>query len=187
MSSQTIFCLASSRGRADRILHELKIAKFSTREIGVFFLDRNSADGQTKDWDPAGSPESVESASPVRGVLAWVSDAGCFVVPGVGPVVAAGTIAASIKQSRIDGTATTIAQELINLGFCADAAARYERQIGVDGDILISVDATSAEMVTQVRELFMDLNASDICTSEKCPPSSACPAAQSEESSVSLS
>lgn len=127
-----------------------------------------------QDWDPVSPPQPAESAGPVRGVLAWVSGAGCFIIPGVGPVVAAGPFAAAIKQLEADRTVTTIAHELTNLGVSVKVAACYERHIRADGDILLSVHVANAEEIAQVRAIFMDSNATDICTSGENNTTPAC-------------
>lgn len=164
MSLRSIFCLTSSRGRADIILHELNRAAFPNAEIGVLFFDRTPEPEYSPDWDPSASLSVADSSGPIRGVLARIAGVGTFLVPGVGSFVAAGAMVNAIKQPESVFSATAIADELVKLGVSPDAAARFERRVLTDGDILISFRSESPREILAATKILEDLKAADICT-----------------------
>lgn len=163
------------------MLHELNGALFSNPEIGVLFFHGKLNAEQLLDWAPSGFPGIAESEGPIRGVLARVRGADCIVVPGVGSFVAAGPMVNATWETEGVFAATTIANELIRLGVPPEAAARFERRIMTDGDILISFRSESPVEILAATKILTDLKATDICTSGEYPPPDALSVAHGEE------
>jgi hypothetical protein len=165
MSRLSIFCLATSRGRADRIIHDLKDAEFSSTDLSVLLLDANA------EGDHAGRGDSrmltsaaARSAGPIRGGLAWVTGVGRLMIPGAGSFLAAGPIIAALHRACNVAPADAVARGLIHLGVSVAEATPMAQRITADGHLLISVHSTNPDQILRAREIFTVANAQNICT-----------------------
>lgn len=161
MSKRSVFCIASSRGRADRIVHDLKEATFSRDELSVLFLDR-SADGSPASvarTSTAAPVPAAQSSGEIRGVLGWIAGIRPLHIPGVGPLIAAGPVAAAMGSATVDG----IAGGLIDFDVPQLEASRCEARIK-EGQILIAVHSENPEKSDYAREIFTANKAESICT-----------------------
>jgi hypothetical protein len=161
MAKRSVFCIASSRGRADRIVHDLKEAGFSGTDLSVLFLDRVGSDGRA----PAGKASAVtegKAARPsgeIRGVLGWIAGICPIVIPGAAPLIGAGPVAAALSSTTRGG----IAGGLTDFDVPQVEAGVYEGRIA-DGGILISVHSENPETSDQARGIFTENGAENIFT-----------------------
>ena len=166
MSKKSVFCIATSRGVADRIVDSLKNANFSNNDISVLFPDKTT----TRDFAHTKSTKASEGAvtgagtgGVVGGALGWVAGIGALAIPGVGPFIAAGPIIAALSGAAIGAAAGGIAGGLIGLGIPEIEAKRYEGKIKA-GNLLISVHTENSNEISQAKDIFTKAGAQDICT-----------------------
>jgi hypothetical protein len=155
MSTFAIVSLATSRGRADRIIFDLKAVGFAPTDVGILFFDRVAENPLIR--DPRGLPASdaaAQSAGSIRGVFGWIAGIGRLVVPGVGTFVAAGPILTALQQARNSAPGVAISRGLIGLGIPAAQAARFEQRIKTSGHILLSVHTSNPNRILRVREIL---------------------------------
>src|SRR4249919_3471048 len=173
MSKKSVFCIATSRDQAERIVEQLKNANFSNNDISVLFPDK----GTTRDFAhekntkaPEGAAAGAGTGGVVGGVWGWIVGIGALAIPGVGPFIAAGPIMAALSGAAIGAAAGGIAGGLIGLGIPELEAKRYEEKIK-SGNILISVHTENSDEIKQAQEIFTQSNAQDICsTGESSAP-----------------
>jgi hypothetical protein len=170
MPQRSVFCIALSRGRAGRIVLDLKEARFSSTEISALFLDQSAIASRTVAGDgsaPSAEP-LIQPAEVIYGVMAWIATVACHVVPGGDPIIAAGPIATVLSDAMISG----VADGLIDFGVPQTEAKLYEDRIK-EGHILVSVHTESSDKSDQARDIFSAAGAEDICTmTEYCPAES---------------
>lgn len=161
MSQRSVYCITQSRGRADRIVHDLKEEDFSSTGISILFLDPSANDERASANGASVAARAVvaQSAPAIRGVMRWIAGIGPVVIPGVGPLIAAGPIGAALSRATVGG----VAGGLIDFGVPQLEAKRYEGRIK-DGHILISVHTENPEKSDRAREIFVAEGAEDICT-----------------------
>lgn len=166
MSKKSVFCIASSRGQADRIVDRLKASNFSNNDISVLFPDK----GTSKDFAhekntkaPEGAVTGAGAGGVVGGALGWIVGIGALAIPGVGPFIAAGPIMAALSGAAIGAAAGGIAGGLIGLGIPELEAKRYEGKIK-EGNILLSVHTENSDEIKRAKEIFTNTGAHDICT-----------------------
>jgi hypothetical protein len=161
MPKRSVFCIAASRGRADRIVHELKEADFSSTDISVIFLDRSpGSQSRTNNAAPASATAAAtQSGGEIRGVLGWIAGIRSLVIPGIGPLIAAGPVAAILSSKTLGG----IAGGLADFDVPQVEAVRYEGRIK-DGSILIAVHSENPEKSDQARGIFAGNGAENVCT-----------------------
>ena len=166
MSKKSVFCITTSRGQADHIVEELKLANFSNNDISVLFPDK----GSTRDFAhekntkaPEGAATGAGTGGVIGGALGWIVGIGALAIPGVGPFIAAGPIMAALSGAAIGAAAGGIAGGLIGLGIPELEAKRYEGKVKA-GNLLMSVHTENSEEITRAKEIFTKAGAQDICT-----------------------
>ena len=166
MSKKSVFCIATSRDQAERIVDQLKSANFSNNDISVLFPDK----GTTRDFAhethtkaPEGVATGAGTGGVIGGALGWVAGIGALAIPGVGPFIAAGPIIAALSGAAVGAAVGGIAGGLIGLGIPEIEAKRYEGKIK-EGNILISVHTENSEEITLAKDIFTKAGAQDICT-----------------------
>ncbi len=166
MSNKAVFCIATSREQADRIVDQLKMANFSNNDISVLFPDK----GTTRDFAhekntkaPEGAVAGASTGGVIGGALGWIVGIGALAIPGVGPFIAAGPIMAALSGAAIGAAAGGIAGGLIGLGIPELEAKRYEGKVKA-GNLLISVHTENSEEITRAKDIFTQAGAQDICT-----------------------
>ena len=173
MSKKSVFCIATSREQADRIVNELKNEKFSNNDISALFADKSTShefahEKHTK--APEGTATGAGTGGVIGGALGWIAGIGALAIPGVGPFIAAGPIMAALSGAAIGAAAGGIAGGLIGLGIPEMEAKRYEGKVKA-GNILISVHTDNSEQIAQAKDVFNAAGAQDICsTSEATTP-----------------
>src|SRR5207344_80743 len=166
MSKKSVFCIASSREQAERIVGQLKTASFSNNDISVLFPDK----GTTRDFAhekntkaPEGAVAGAGTGGVIGGALGWIAGIGALAIPGVGPFIAAGPIIAALSGAAVGAAVGGIAGGLIGLGIPEIEATRYEGKVK-EGNILISVHTENSEEISRAKDIFTKAGAQDICT-----------------------
>jgi hypothetical protein len=142
MSKRSVFCLSSSRGRSDRIVHELKEAEFSSTDISVVLLDHGTTSPkQSKSEVPdTARTAAAQPAGEIRGVLGWLAGVRSLTIRGGSRLIVAGPVASALSSATSGG----IAGGLVDFGVPQVEAALYEDKIK-DGCMLIAVHAENPE------------------------------------------
>lgn len=164
MSKKSVFCIVNSESQAARIVDRLKEEGFSNNDISALFPDKTG----TRDFAvekgtkaPEGATTGAGAGAVLGGALGWLAGIGALVIPGVGPFVAAGPIAAALSGAALGGAVGGVGGWLIGMGIPEYEAKRYEGKIK-QGGILLSVHTDSSEEVKLAKEIFEENNAMDI-------------------------
>jgi len=166
MSKKSVFCIATSRGQADRIVDELKAASFSHNDISVLFPDKGTSRDFAHEKNtkaPEGAVTGAGTGGVIGGALGWIAGIGALAIPGVGPFIAAGPILAALSGAAIGASVGGIAGGLIGLGIPELEAKRYEGKVK-EGNILISVHTENGDEISLAKKIFTNAGADDICT-----------------------
>ena len=166
MSKKSVFCIATSRDQADRIVDSLKNANFSNNDISVLFPDK----GTTRDFAhekntkaPEGAVAGAGTGGVIGGALGWIAGIGALAIPGVGPFIAAGPIMAALSGVAVGAAVGGIAGGLIGLGIPEIEAKRYEGKVKA-GNLLISVHTEDSKEIARAKDIFSKAGGQDICT-----------------------
>jgi hypothetical protein len=162
MSQKSIFCIASSRDHAEKIVYRLKNNGFSNRDVSTLYPDvstveeRNAAAAGKVSAMP-GSSENADDA------LSWMFGIGPMTIPGVGPYIAAGPIIRALK--RASGK-STISQSLIGMGIPETEAKRFEGKIK-HGNVLISFHNEHPEEIARAGIILKGNGGQDIWATDE--------------------
>jgi hypothetical protein len=167
MSKTSVFCITTSRSQAEQIVDGLRSEGFSNNDISALFPDKDTArdfahEKHTK--APEGAATGAGTGGLLGGTLGWLAGVGTLIIPGVGPLLAAGPIVAALSGAAVGAAVGGIAGALIGMGIPEYEAKRYEGKIKA-GNILISVHTESSDEVAQAKEIFRAAGAQDIATS----------------------
>jgi hypothetical protein len=159
-----VFGIYSTYPGVEAAVDALKVAGFRNADISVLFSENVG----TKDFAHAKGTKAPEGAATgggvgivAGGVLGWLAGIGTLAIPGVGPFVAAGPIAAALAGAGAGGALGGIAGGLIGLGIPEYEAKRYEGRIR-KGGILLSVHCDNSDWQEMSEDILMRTGAEDI-------------------------
>jgi hypothetical protein len=162
--AEAVFCLIETRGQAENIVDELKNAGFANDQISVLMPDKRETQefAQEKHTKaPKGAATGAVTGGVVGGVLGWLAGIGSLTIPGLGPFIAAGPLAAAIAGLGAGAAVGGVAGALIGLGIPEDEAKEYEKKIK-QGNVLVSAHSTDPEQCERAEEIFERLGARDL-------------------------
>ena len=166
MSKKSVICIATSEAQASGIVDCLREEGFSNNDISALFPDKTG----TRDFAhekgtkaPEGAATGAGTGAVLGGAFGWLAGIGVLAIPGIGPFVAAGPIAAALSGAAVGGAVGGIAGALIGLGIPEYEAKRYEGKVK-SGGILISVHTEDSDEVKAAKEIFERADATDIST-----------------------
>jgi hypothetical protein len=161
-----VFGIYPSRLEVEEAVEHLRRAGFRGTDISVLFQDNQG----TKDFAhekntkaPEGSTTGVIAGGIAGGVLGWLTGIGALVIPGLGPLIAAGPIVAALAGAGAVGTLGGVIGALVGMGIPEYEAKRYEGRIR-DGGVLLSVHCDNADWVRRAKEVLAHAGGQDIGT-----------------------
>jgi hypothetical protein len=89
---------------------------------------------------------------------------GALAIPGIGPVIAAGPLVATLAGIGIGGAFGGFAGSLIGLGISEVEAKRYEGRL-LNGGILVAVHCETSEEIKRAEGIMAVTGAEDIASS----------------------
>jgi hypothetical protein len=153
------------RASFDSALEALRAANFRNSDISAILPDR---DLTTRDLAheintkaPEGIATGAGAGAAVGGVLGWLIGVGALVIPGVGPLVAAGPIVAALAGAGAAGATGGLVGGLIGAGVPEVEAKRYAGRIN-DGAYLLSVHCDNREWAKRAEEILENTGGRDV-------------------------
>ena len=166
MSKTAVFCIAKTRSQTERIIDRLVSASFAHSEISVLMPETDSHHdiGHVKNTKaPEGTATGAATGGVVGGVFGLLAGIGALAIPGVGPLIAAGPIMASLSGAAVGATAGGVVGGLIGLGMPEVEAKIYEEKLKT-GNYLVSVHAHNGDEVDLAKKIYKEERAEDIST-----------------------
>ncbi|MNO62657.1 Heat induced stress protein YflT [compost metagenome] len=141
---------------ATRAIEGLHNQGFSNDEISVITRDRDELRHISDDTGTK-APEGVATGAATGGVLGGVTGLlagiGALAIPGIGPILAAGPIVATLTGVAVGAGAGGLVGGLIGLGIPEDEAKEYEEYVE-SGKILVLVEDNGRGY--QAHDVFRD-------------------------------
>ncbi len=160
MPGRSVFCVASSRIQANRIVDHLTNAGFAAGDISVVFPDGNA--GRATDADRRG--ESVAASGlglALGGMMGWLAGNAVFSLPGFGPLVTCGPIGGVFKASASRAPKHGVKTALVNMGIPRNEAGLYQENVR-GGQVLVCFHANDWREADAARKIFQAMGASNI-------------------------
>lgn len=163
-----VFGIYTTPVAVERATEELGAAGFSTSDISVLMprnLDGSNDMGtEASSKAPEGAVTGVTTGGVIGGALGALVGAGLIVIPGVGPLLAAGPIVAGLAGLGFGGAVGGVAGALIGLGLPEFEAKRYEGHVQ-NGGILMSVHCDTAGEIARAKEIMQSTGGAHITSS----------------------
>ncbi len=144
-NSQTIIGVFEARSSAEKAVAALRQQGFSNEEINII-SKKQSQDDDTDVVDDD-IMDGTLTGGTIGGIGGLLLGAGALMIPGIGPILAVGPIAAAVGGAIAGG----ITGGLIDWGIPSEDSKRYEQEV-VHGSILaiIRTDAPKIDSVAQI-------------------------------------
>jgi hypothetical protein len=162
--AKAVICTADSLLQADHIVSDLKAAGFVNNDISALFPDNAG----TRDFAHEHNTKAPEGASAgagagglLGGTLGWLAGIGTLAIPGVGPLIAAGPIMATLGGAAAGAAVGGVTGALVGLGIPEIEAKQYDEKIK-SGNILISVHTDDGDERSRAKDIFKKAGADDI-------------------------
>ncbi len=159
-----VFGIYSTREGVEEGVNALQRSGFRDTDISVLMADNQG----TKDFAtekhtkaPEGAAAGATAGGAIGGVLGGLIGAGVLLIPGFGPLLAAGPIIGALTGVGAGGVVGGIIGALSGLGVPEYEAKRYEGRIKMGG-ILLSVHCDSSDWTKRAKEILQQTGAEDI-------------------------
>lgn len=143
MSEKQIIGVFHSEHEAIQAIESLKTRGYSTDEISIIARD-NEEVSNVSEATGTKAPEGLATGATAGGVLGGLAGllagAGALAIPGIGPILAAGPIAAALTGAAVGAGAGGLVGGLIGLGIPEEEANRYSDYVK-EGRILVLVES----------------------------------------------
>jgi hypothetical protein len=162
--AKAVFCIVSSEQQAISIVEDLKQSGFSNNDVSALFPDKTGSRDFAHEQGtkaPEGATAGASAGALLGGALGWLAGIGALAIPGVGPLIAAGPIMASLGGAAVGAATGGLTGALVGYGMPEIEAKRYEGKVQ-GGNILLSVHADDSKQVDRVKEIFKKHRAEDI-------------------------
>jgi hypothetical protein len=161
-----VFGIYKMTSAAEAAVDELLSSGYSHEDVSVLLPDdeatRNFAhEKNTK--APEGTAAGAATGGVIGGTLGLLAGIGAFMVPGIGPLLAAGPIIAALAGVGAGGAVGGLVGALIGLGIPEYEARRYEGYVK-NGGILLSVHCDTPGEIQRAKEILKDTGADDIAS-----------------------
>jgi hypothetical protein len=161
-----VFGIYKTIGHAERAVETFTTAGFSNNDISVLLTDAQTTHDFAHEKNtkaPEGATAGVATGGIIGGTLGLLVGLGALAIPGIGPLLAAGPIVASLAGLGAGGAAGGIIGALVGMGIPEYEAKRYEGHVK-DGGVLMSVHCDDSKRITRATELMRGTGAEDIAS-----------------------
>lgn len=161
------FAIFPTRAAAESAVDRLLAAGFSNEDVSVLMADTNSTrefatEKNTK--APEGTTTGGVVGGAIGGTLGLLAGIGALAIPGVGPLIAAGPIMATLAGLGVGGAVGGLVGALVGLGIPEYEAKRYEGRVK-DGGILVSVHCDTSDEISRAKDVLKQAGGEDIASS----------------------
>ena len=161
------FGIFATRAAAENAVDQLVAAGYSNQDVSVLMSDREGAKDFATEKNtkaPEGTATGVGVGGIAGGTLGLLAGLGALAIPGVGPLIAAGPIMATLAGVGVGGAVGGLVGALVGMGIPEYEAKRYEGRVK-DGGILVSVHCDSSEEVSRAKDILKNAGGEDIASS----------------------
>lgn len=157
--SQTIVGLFHSRQQAREAVRELKNRGFSEDEISLVAREEDDENRESSQmsYDNQNLADGTATGGAIGGLTGLLAGAGALLIPGIGPIIAAGPLAGALTGIVTGG----IAGGLIDYGIPEEHGRHYEQELG-RGKVMVAVTAESENESDKAASVFRSGGAYDV-------------------------
>jgi hypothetical protein len=159
-----VFGIYATPATAEAAVDHLIAKGFTNSSISVLLPDDESTRAFAHEKStkaPEGTAAGATTGGVIGGTLGLLAGIGALAIPGVGPLIAAGPIMASLAGLGVGGAVGGFVGALVGMGIPEYEAKRYEGAVK-GGGTLLSVHCDTSEQVTAAKNALKETGARDI-------------------------
>jgi len=159
-----VFGIYATPGTAEAAVDHLLARGFPSSAISVLLPDDESTRAFAHEKStkaPEGTAAGVTTGGVIGGTLGLLTGLGLLAIPGLGPIIAAGPIMATLAGVGAGGAVGGIVGALVGMGIPEYEAKRYEGAVK-GGGTLLSVHCDTSEQIDVAKQALKDTGARDI-------------------------
>ncbi|MDN4076104.1 MULTISPECIES: general stress protein [Fictibacillus] len=159
MDQKKVIGVFSTEEEAVSAINSLRERGYDEEDISVIAQDkeeRRHIEDETGTKAGEGAAAGAATGGVLGGVGGLLAGVGALAIPGIGPIVAAGPIAATLGGAAIGAGAGGLVGALVGMGVPEEEAEEYQNYVE-SGKILVLVDA-DAERREHVYDTFQSNN-----------------------------
>ena len=140
-SRDTVVAIFDERDDAEDAINALKDAGFAADDVSVVARDKDTAGGLAEDTGTeagTGAATGAVAGGLLGGVAGWLVGIGALAIPGVGPIIAAGPLAAALGGAALGAAGGGLIGALTGAGVPEEEATWYDERVR-GGGILLTV------------------------------------------------
>lgn len=153
--SKVVVAVFHEREKAESAIQDLKDHGFD-RDVSL--IARDGQEGDQGGFEGQDLSEGTFTGGALGGIAGLLAGTGALLIPGIGPIIAAGPIAATLTGVVTGG----IAGGLIDYGIPEERGEYYEQQVR-QGGILVTMKS-SDDHVDEAGSILRDHGAEDVET-----------------------
>lgn len=153
--SQTVVGLFRGREQAEEAIRELRARDYADADISIVARSENNSDDNFG-YEKQNLADGTAAGGAVGGLAGLLAGAGALLIPGMGPIIAAGPLAGALTGIVTGG----IAGGLIDYGIPEEEGERYEQEIQA-GSIMAAVE-TDEDLADEVASVLRENGAYDV-------------------------
>ncbi|MGG1368111.1 general stress protein [Priestia megaterium] len=141
-TAKRVVGIYKSEQEAIAAVEDLKNQGYATRDISIIGQDHKEVDRVTEETDTEvvdGIATGALTGGALGGLTGLLAGAGALAIPGIGPIVAAGPIAAVLTGAVTGAGVGGLTGALVEIGLSKDEAEYYGNSVK-EGNILVLVD-----------------------------------------------
>lgn len=150
--ARTVVGVFEEKEQAEKAVRQLQEEGYTEQEISIVAKGDQQQGGRMG----ADMSEGVAWGGALGGIVGLMAGVGALAIPGLGPLVAAGPLAATLSGAATGG----LAGGLLDMGIPEDRGNVYENEVR-QGRILCTVEVEDGEE-EQVEDLLRDCGAREV-------------------------
>lgn len=161
-----VFGIYSTVTQAELAVDALVTEGFSNADVSVLMSDNQGSKDFAHEKNtkvPEGTTAGVATGGAIGGTLGLLAGIGALAIPGVGPLIAAGPIVATLAGLGAGGAVGGIVGALVGMGIPEYEAKRYEGRIK-EGGVLLSAHCDTSEQIDRAKAILTRTGATDIAS-----------------------
>jgi Tetrahydromethanopterin S-methyltransferase, subunit C len=167
--TKAIYGIVRTHAEAASLIDKLRSGGFASTEVSVLAPHNQQEQGlavekHTKSLE--GTATGATAGGVLGGVLGLLAGIGTLAIPGLGILVAAGPMLATLSGMGLGASVGGLAGGLIGIGIPEYEAKVYEGHIE-RGGILVAVHCEDGEAISRAQDIMQIAGASDIATSRE--------------------
>jgi hypothetical protein len=177
MSSKhtAVFGIYATPATAEAAVDHLLTRGFTNSAISVLLPDDETTRAFAHEKNtkaPEGTTTGVTTGGVIGGALGLLAGIGALAIPGIGPLIAAGPIVATLAGVGAGGAVGGIVGALVGMGIPEYEAKRYEGAVK-GGGTLLSVHCDTSEQIDAAKDALKDTGARDVASTTEATSNTA--------------